>query len=1214
MALPSNQSIFERAQLIQRDVVGDLPPLNLAGSPKLGTLCRLNNGQWWGVVVDDIAPPHSLKWELINSGGGSVLPDQRFTVGRAAYALQDPGAATFTTVAAGIAAARAGTATTLGNASAASSRLVWIMPDTYAEAAIALRAFVHLQGGGPAAAATALTGSSITVLDSVGIVVIRDMRFDDCDFNIAPPAQPNLTVIFDNCEFNACSWASNAIAGGTLNVFFNGCTGSFSTSGDVAALGAKLTRVFSGSGANSAEPSRGLSFGETLTMSGAGDIEVIITQGQYFSAVPSQNCLIMFSGTVSGAITTEDCTLATSPVDSVFGSTSAVPGQTATWTSLAGTRLTSSPRSYWRTSTTAAFIGGQVEMLGHIILGNQWPLDPVIGGTVTSENNIPSNRERATQEFAFNVPLSQSAGGGPYANAAAAVAAMTVNGATSPYADSFRITPTYADQGVLALDPNTANFGTTFRFASFLLPDPTFLEDGRPYVIKNASDPADATSGPVALRLPNGSPSRVDYLQSDASINGVFDRTNYVILEPGQAVIVEVDRKGANAPAYLVTAVADALPGTAAPDQRFTVAPAGYRLSTPGLNTFLSPEDGIAAAFAGTGTTLPPVSGAEQRFVWIHPALYDGGQNTVALHTWIHLVGCADGAEAAILENYNFTLSESGDITISGIYFSNCGFVISGDGNIRFRDCRFEGCSLSHATNGDQTTYIFDNCRGSISPWSVDGTGPVLFNVVGSQQTGIATVASPLTLATDTIAMSVDGAFVELSLTGSVVFDYSGANLCAVTSASLFQLTVDGAKLTSGGAKVYLFDIAADAQVGVNTRGVASVPQTQYLANTANISSTLLVDLDQQQSEGNTLAQFFPTGITGPGSVASQTNSGSRPRGFTAAQSVISTAGTGLAAQSVTVQYGAFDRILLSVNYTTPVVLNPNTVAAQFQFASAILVDPKNLPIGHEIDVFNYRTTDANQDGQVGGPIALRLPNGTTSRIGFFVSDVSINPIINSTNYVILEPGQSCKLTVAYDDALGIYRYNVGAIGANTAALTSLESQDGPLVESDWYATAKDCWTLFGILPGFNGANSTAGYPFMPIHALNCTGARFYWASAVAGTVRVRLYNAAGAPIAGAVVDVPVNGIGDYTATFPDAINLSPLTRYWITTWLTSGAGWTGGISGGSAGRFLVAPQTMRGWVRQAGVCNSNGGGDVVPTAALVIEQPMLLVPTFNRI
>lgn len=653
-------------------------------------------------------------------------------------------------------------------------------------------------------------------------------------------------------------------------------------------------------------------------------------------------------------------------------------------------------------------------------------------------------------------------------------------------------------------------------------------------------------------------------------------------------------------------------PGAAAlPDQRFTVAPAAYNLNAPGINTFENPEDGIAAAFAGTGTTLPPVSGAEQRFVWIHPAIYNGNQNAVPLHAWIHLVGCADGAEAAILENYEFTLSESGDITISGLYFSQCNFVFSGDGTVRFRDCRFGACSLSHATNGDQTTYIFDNCKGDIAPWSVDGTGPASFNVVGSQQTGIATVATPLTLATDTIAMNVDGAFVELSLTGAVVFDYSGAHLCSVTTASLFQLSVDGAKMTSGGAKVSMFDIAADAQVGVNTRSLATLPQTQVLANTAAVSSTLTVDLDQQQSEGNTGLQYWPTGITGPGSIVQATNSGSRPRGFTVTQSVISTAGDLLANQTVTVQYGAFDRILLSPDYTAPVVLNPNTASAQFQFASAILVDPKNLPVGHEIDVFNNRTTAANQDGRIGGPIALRLPNGTTSRIGFFVSDVSINPIFSSANYVILEPGQSVKLTVAYDPVLGTYRYNVGAIGADTALLTSLESQDGPLVESDWYVTSKASWTRVGALPGFSGGNSTSGFSFMPVHALNCSGARFYWANAAAGTVRVRLYTAGGGPITS--VDVAVNGIGDYTATFANAINLSALTEYWITTYLLGGGGWTGGVPGAQAARFLVAPQPMRGWVRLTGVCNSNGAGDVVPTVFLA-EQPMLLVPTFNRI
>lgn len=646
------------------------------------------------------------------------------------------------------------------------------------------------------------------------------------------------------------------------------------------------------------------------------------------------------------------------------------------------------------------------------------------------------------------------------------------------------------------------------------------------------------------------------------------------------------------------------------PDQRFTVATGGYDLNAPGVNTWLTPEDGIAAAFAGTGTTLPAVSGAEQRFVWIHPALYDGNQAAVALHAWVHLVGCADGAEAAILQNYEFTFSESGDITISGLYFSNCTFVFSGTGNIRFQDCRFELCSLSHAS-GEGVGYVFDNCQGTIPSWTIDTTGLAVFSIIGSQKTTIGSFAAPITMETTTIAMNVDFAVVELSITGDVEFNYSGTYLCDVTTGSFFVLIVDRAKLTSTGPKGFLFNIAGgSAQAGVITRGNAILPQTQYVASTFDATSLVQLDYAQYASDGDTMGQYWPTGIVGPGLVSQATSSGSRPRGFTSIVAMLCEPGSALATQTAAIGYGGYDRILARPGYR-PLALNPNTASPNFQFASLLLVDPKNIPIGHTIDVVNDRTTTANQDNIVGGPIALRLPNGTTSRIGFMVSDVSVNPIFTSDNYVILEPGQSCTLTVSQDMVTNAYLYNVSGIGADTNALTGLESQDGPLVESDWFATTKDCWTLLGILPRFQGSNSSAGFAFMPVHSLLCSGARFYWASAVAGTVKVRIRSAAGAPLVD--VDVPVNGIGDYTATFAAPIALTALTRYWITTYLTSGTGWTSGISGGAPARFLVAPQPMRGWVRLTGMCNSNGGGDVLPTASVLAEQPMLLVPTFYR-
>ena len=651
-------------------------------------------------------------------------------------------------------------------------------------------------------------------------------------------------------------------------------------------------------------------------------------------------------------------------------------------------------------------------------------------------------------------------------------------------------------------------------------------------------------------------------------------------------------------------------PGAAdKPDQRFTVAAAGYDLNAPGTNTWLTPEDGIAAAQAGTGTTLGAAAGNSPRFVWIHPGLYTSGGPALPLYPNVHVVGCADGAEAAILENYTITYAGTGDIVLTGMYFSNCSFTATGNGRITFRDCRFEGCSLDHASN-DTMEYVFDNCRGSIPNWQISAAGLASFNVIGSQQTGLATFSAPLTLSTTSILTTVDGVVAEFTLTGNVVFDYSGAEMFAISANSAVQLTVDGAKITSSGAKNHLVSLLAAAQFGLTTRGSAILPQTADLASTAP-SASVTVDIDQIQSEGNVSSAYRPTGIVGPGSLVFGTASGSRPRGFTGSQTVICVPGASLASQTMDIVYGGYDQLQLVPNYG-PLALNPNTASGTFQFASALLMDPAHLPVGHQIEVSNPRTTSANQANQVGGPVALRLPNGTTSRIGFLNSTVAANPIFSSDNYVILEPGQSVTLTVVYDSTASIYRYMVSGVGASTPELTGLESQDGPLVSSDWYATTKDCWSLLGILPGFNGGNSASGFPFMPTHSILCTGARFYWANAAAGTVRVRIYNAAGVSLTS--VDVAVNGVGDYTATFAAAISLTALTRYWVTTYLVGGAGWTGGISGAAPARFLVAPQPMRGWVRLAGLCNSNGGGDVLPTASVLAEQPMLLVPTFNRL
>jgi hypothetical protein len=129
MPLNPAYSIFERMQMIQRDVVADLPPLNLAGSPKLGTIARLNNGQFWCVVVDDASPTYALIWQQIGAGAvGSVLPDVRFVVGKLPLNLNDPGVATYTSIAQALAAVQAYQLATGGLPAT-----IILHPDTYVE-------------------------------------------------------------------------------------------------------------------------------------------------------------------------------------------------------------------------------------------------------------------------------------------------------------------------------------------------------------------------------------------------------------------------------------------------------------------------------------------------------------------------------------------------------------------------------------------------------------------------------------------------------------------------------------------------------------------------------------------------------------------------------------------------------------------------------------------------------------------------------------------------------------------------------------------------------------------------------------------------------------------------------------------------------------------------------------------------------------------------
>lgn len=88
MALDPKRVYWSKCELIQRDLVADLPPLNGSSSPKAGTFCWVSQGggQLWLSVSDPNDPVNLNAWEFIGpSGAGAMLPDIRFIVARTGY-------------------------------------------------------------------------------------------------------------------------------------------------------------------------------------------------------------------------------------------------------------------------------------------------------------------------------------------------------------------------------------------------------------------------------------------------------------------------------------------------------------------------------------------------------------------------------------------------------------------------------------------------------------------------------------------------------------------------------------------------------------------------------------------------------------------------------------------------------------------------------------------------------------------------------------------------------------------------------------------------------------------------------------------------------------------------------------------------------------------------------------------------------------------------
>jgi hypothetical protein len=525
---------------IEVGVVADLNTGTLAaGAQWIGKTAHvLSDNSLWQCVINPVGGQHV--WLQIATAAAVLLPDQRFTVGSAAYNLLNPGISTLLTVATGIAAAAAGTSTALGPASATSQRLVELEPDSYDED-VALSPFVHLKGMGEGTGATRVfsggAARTVSYTSGPGYVVVRDLEFDGVDINLSPTAGPT-TIVFENVQFTNCDIVLGAAAGTQFSLKFINCTGAGNTISSTQLGGTSITvDVVGASTLDDVLGPSGFQFTASPAFAGliSDNFVLRITQGaRWLVGVGSA---ATFSGLGAVFIETSDALVATGGPPGTVSVWSSVGVNQLTWNALSGTQLNTTPRSYFDTDSAASFTGGEVLILQPSIVAGAVPLDPVSGGTVQSAP-IPSNRQRRTQVMQFVVPA-----------AGASVAAQTVNGvaASDAWADEIRLQATY--QPGFAIQPDTAILGT-FQFATFQLIDPLFYEQGRDLVFKNVGNPNGTNDGPVALRLPNASASRVDNVQPDVAVNTVITSLNYYILAPGDEIRFSVDRDNVVVPQY----------------------------------------------------------------------------------------------------------------------------------------------------------------------------------------------------------------------------------------------------------------------------------------------------------------------------------------------------------------------------------------------------------------------------------------------------------------------------------------------------------------------------------------------------------------------------------------------------------------------------------------------------------------------------------------
>lgn len=151
------------------------------------------------------------------------------------------------------------------------------------------------------------------------------------------------------------------------------------------------------------------------------------------------------------------------------------------------------------------------------------------------------------------------------------------------------------------------------------------------------------------------------------------------------------------------------------------------------------------------------------------------------------------------------------------------------------------------------------------------------------------------------------------------------------------------------------------------------------------------------------------------------------------------------------------------------------------------------------------------------------------------ISTIVKNPVIDG--YTIdLSAGATTNQVLQYDGT----KFKAATVSSGAGA-------------SEYGFTLKNYYDNLAINKAAGSSNEVHGTQFYFTTAATITGANFYWGDATSKTVRVKLWAADGGTLL-KTVDVAVNGVGWYTATFASSYSAPAWTSYVISHWETSGA------------------------------------------------------------